>query len=300
MEEYISHVDYKKMMENFKKGTPKKMLKEGLEKEGNAFTAGLAKAKKGQEFKIGDKAVKDTSNYDASMEEASYTDNYEGSWGYREGKVKESHEGNDQWYDTFSDTLAQLNISDKARKLVDRALNHADVTTTYSDMTPQDAAKEFVKDIIATFKNQVKEGGTEGESFDFNKSAIESATGDKISHTETDDYGMPVYWGTKNPNVTYQINDNDQIIKYDSETGERFPIGDLKSYDEPIHDYEPDTDADYEEPRDDFDLAGGDFNDGEFWEAEVKKLQEIAGVGPQDDGPEDDNDEEREKKAKKA
>jgi hypothetical protein len=357
MEEYISHVDYKKMMENFKKGTPKKMLKEGestvgqhfdldvtskrgdgsvqkyqlknvklvnanervFEKpdgttvvlspsdrytstrveEGNAFTAGLAKAKKGQEFKIGDKEVKDTSNYDASMEEASYTDNYEGSWGYREGKVKESHEGNDQWYDTFSDTLAQLNISDKARKLVDRALNHADVTTTYSDMTPQDAAKEFVKDIVATFKNQVKEGGTEGESFDFNKSAIESATGDKISHTEEDDYGMPVYWGTKNPNVTYQINDDDQIIKYNSETGERFPIGDLKSYDEPAQDYEPDTDADYEEPRDDFDMSGGDFNDGEFWENEVKKLQEIAGVGPQDDGPEDDNDEERKKRADK-
>jgi len=53
-----------------------------------------------------------------------------------------------------------------------------------------------------------------------------------------------------------------------------------------------DYDADYEEPRDDFNMAGGDFNDGEFWEAEVKKLQEIAGVGPQDDGPEDDNDEE--------
>ena len=349
MEEYISHVDFKKMMENLKNGTPKKMLKENtvgqhfnldvtskrgdgsvqkyqlknvklvnanervFEKpdgttvvlspsdtysstkveEGNAFTAGLAKAKKGQEFKIGDKEVKDTSNYDASMEEASYTDNYEGSWGYREGKVKESHEGNDQWYDTFSDTLAQLNISDKARKLVDRALNHADVTTTYSDMSPQDAAKEFVKDIVATFKNQVKEG----ESFDFNKSAIESATGDKISHVETDDYDMPVYWGTKNPNVTYQINDNDQIIKYDSETGERFPIGDLKSYDEPTHDYEPDTDADYEEPRDDFDMTGGDFNDGEFWENEVKKMQEIAGIRSQDDGPEDDDDEARKKRA---
>jgi hypothetical protein len=353
MEEYISHVDFKKMMENLKNGTPKKMLKENtvgqhfnldvtskrgdgsvqkyqlknvklvnanervFEKpdgttvvlspsdtysstkveEGNAFTAGLAKAKKGQEFKIGDKEVKDTSNYDASMEEASYTDNYEGSWGYREGKVKESHEGNDQWYDTFSDTLAQLNISDKARKLVDRALNHADVTTTYSDMTPQDAAKEFVKDIVATFKNQVKEGGTGDEPFDFNKSAIESATGDKISHVETDDYDMPVYWGTKNPNVTYQINDNDQIIKYDSETGERFPIGDLKSYDEPTHDYEPDTDADYEEPRDDFDMTGGDFNDGEFWENEVKKLQEIAGIKSQDDGPEDDDDEARKKRA---
>ena len=240
MEEYISHVDYKKMMENFKKGTPKKMLKEGLEKEGNAFTAGLAKAKKGEKFKVGDKAVKDTSNYDASMEEASYTDNYEGSWGYREGKVKESHEGNDQWYDTFSDTLAQLNISDKARKLVDRALNHADVTTTYSDMTPQDAAKEFVKDIVATFKDKSKE---------------------EEMYKDTDP--------------------------------------DLADFDGTYGDSEPDTDADYEEPRDDFDMAG-DFNDGEFWENEVKKLQEIAGVGPQDDGPEDDDEEAREKKAKKA
>ena len=239
MEEYISHVDYKKMMENFKKGTPKKMLKEGLEKEGNAFTAGLAKAKKGEKFKVGDKAVKDTSNYDASMEEASYTDNYEGSWGYREGKVKESHEGNDQWYDTFSDTLAQLNISDKARKLVDRALNHADVTTTYSDMTPQDAAKEFVKDIVATFKDKSKE---------------------EEMYKDTDP--------------------------------------DLADFDGTYGDSEPDTDADYEEPRDDFDMAG-DFNDGEFWENEVKKLQEIAGVKPQDDGPEDDNDEERKKRADK-
>jgi len=64
-------------------------------------------------------------------------------------------------------------------------------------------------------------------------------------------------------------------------------------------DYEPDTDADYEEPRDDFDMAG-DFNDGEFWESEIKKLQEIAGVRSHDDGPEDeDSEEEREEKRKK-
>lgn len=131
--EYISHVDYKKMMENFKKGAPKQSLNESwrsdptdeegeehslaIEKEledlakagkidqqtlnkaldyvndhdyelsahnldagyvlkqvagveeGNAFTAGLAKAKKGQSFKVGGKTVKDTSNYDASLEE---------------------------------------------------------------------------------------------------------------------------------------------------------------------------------------------------------------------------------------
>ena len=56
---------------------------------------------------------------------------------------------------------------------------------------------------------------------------------------------------------------------------------------------------DYEEPRDDYDMIG-DFNDGEFWEAEVKKLQEIAGVGSHDDGPEDeDSEEEREAGRKK-
>jgi hypothetical protein len=39
-------------------------------------------------------------------------------------------------------------------------------------------------------------------------------------------------------------------------------------------DYEPDTDADYEEPRDDFDMAG-DFNDGEFWEGKESDKDEM-------------------------
>lgn len=38
------------------------------EKEGNAFTAKLAKTKKGKTFKIGGKTVKDTSNYDKDSE----------------------------------------------------------------------------------------------------------------------------------------------------------------------------------------------------------------------------------------
>lgn len=175
--EYISHEDYKKMMENFSKGTPKKMLREDFERpdaremeeenelgritdavervfandslttanevdalaeeirnawsksrgygegdeidfvaeyltdwadnvrhdqfsqwekpsvgeeentiwgeewknwintavydisEGNAFTAGLAKAKKGEEFKVGNKTFKDRTNYDAPIKE---------------------------------------------------------------------------------------------------------------------------------------------------------------------------------------------------------------------------------------
>jgi hypothetical protein len=212
--EYISHVDYKGMMENFKKGAPKAILTEALDPVG--------------------KEDDDIDN-DGDVDK---TDKY----------------------------LANR------RKNISKSIGKG---------------------------RMMKEDGIGDEPFDFNKSAIESVSGDKISHTETDDYGRAIYWGTKNPNVTYYIGDDDQIIKYDGETGERLPIGDLKHYDEPTHDYEPDTDADYEEPGDDFDMAG-DFNDGEFWEAEVKKLQEIAGVGPHDDGPEDeDSEEEREEKRKK-
>lgn len=57
-------------------------------------------------------------------------------------------------------------------------------------------------------------------------------------------------------------------------------------------------DDDYDEYPADHDTFS-DFNDGEFWENEIKKLQEIAGVGPQDDGPEDDDEEEREARRKK-
>lgn len=197
---YISHVDYKKMMAGFKKGASKKMLKEDLEQEGNAFTAGLAKTKHGGEFKVGDKEVKDTSNYDASMEE--------------------SHLGNDQWYEEFQTAISAMGLAGEAEAKVMKALDHTDPIAQYGSMQAPEAAREFVSDL-----------GIAADDYD---------------------------------------------------------------------DYEPDTDADYEEPRDDFDMAGGDFNDGEFWENEVKKLQEIAGVKPQDDGPEDDNDEAREKRAHKA
>ena len=194
---YISHVDYKKMMDGFKKGAPKKMLKEDLEQEGNAFTAGLAKAKKGQEFKVGDKAVKDTSNYDAS--------------------IGESHPGNDQWHEEFQTAISAMGLAGEAEARVMKALDHTDPITQYGFMTAPEAARDFVSD---------------------------------LGIVAADDYD--------------------------------------------------DYDADYEEPRDDFDMAGGDFNDGEFWENEVKKLQEIAGVRSHDDGPEDeDSEEDREAKRKK-
>jgi hypothetical protein len=135
--------------------------------------------------------------------------------------MKESHPGNDQWYEEFQAAISGMGLAGEAEARVMKALDHTDPMTQYGTMPAAQAAAEFVNDL--------------GIAAD-------------------DDY-----------------------------------------------DYEPDTDADYEEPRDDFDMAGGDFNDGEFWENEIKKLQEIAGVKPQDDGPEDDDDdEEREKRRKKA
>ena len=130
-----------------------------------------------------------------------------------------------------------------------------------------------VYDTVADMK-----AGSLKENFDFNKSAIESATGDKISHTEEDDFGETIYWSTENPYVNYYIGSDEQIIKYDGKTGERYPIGDLRNYDEPPNDdYEPDTDADYEEPRDDFDMAG-DYNDGEFWEGKGEDDEELSAM----------------------
>lgn len=74
----------------------------------------------------------------------------------------------------------------------------------------------------------------EGEGFDFVKSSIESTSGDKISHTEEDDYGRTIYWSTKNPNVNYFVGMGGEfegkIYLYNGETGERYPIGDLKHY----------------------------------------------------------------------
>jgi len=195
---YISQEDYKNLMNNFQKGSPKGLLKEELEKEGNAFTAGLAKTKKGGEFKVGGKEIKDTSNYDASMDE--------------------SHEGIDKWYEDFENGLQNLvkngYIHKNMYQYFHDALDHVDPMQNYGHMPAHDAAKEFVDDLRT--KDQM----------------------------DADDY------------------------QWKQEHGG-------------------------------YDGGGDDFNDGEFWEAEMKKLQEIAGVHSQDDGPEDDDEEAREKRAKK-
>lgn len=214
------------------------------------------------------------------------------------GLVKESHPANDRWYDDFEDGLRNLvrneYISKEEYKYYMDALDHVDPMDSYGHMiSAHDAAKEFVDDLRS--KGSVKEewdspydGGADDlaamarDEGGYNKAAIEAAADDKISHTEEDDNGDPIYWSTKNPYVNYYIGSNDQIIKYDGKTGERYPIGDLGDYDQNKPDEFPfdyddfpskddaDTDADYEEPGDDFDMA------------EVKKFKKMAGIREDD------------------
>ena len=139
MEEYISHVDYKKMMENFKQGTPKKMLNEDLEQEGNAFTAGLAQTKRGGTFKVGDKEIKDTSSYDASMKEGICPGCGMPADQCQCGEeMQESHEGMDKWYEDFENGLQNLvkngYIHKNQYQYFHDALDHVDPMQNYGHL----------------------------------------------------------------------------------------------------------------------------------------------------------------------
>ncbi len=122
-------------------------------------------------------------------------------------------------------------------------------------------------------KMNLRESGIGDLPFDFVKAAIESASGDQISGTEEDRNGRSMFRSAKNPNIVYYINNDEQITKHDSETGERYSIGNLRHYDEPTQDYEPDTDADYEEPSDDFDMAEGNEDD-DARDARANKMED--------------------------
>ena len=293
---YISHVDYKKMMDGFKKGTPKQMLKEDLEQEGNAFTAGLAKAKKGQEFKVGGKSVKDTSNYDSSMEEEMHSfDGIKKDTSHAHklkvnapnftGTIFKNEDGTYVFYDvdnhnadpslppfkTITDLMKHFGI-----KMQDL---HEDLEEyQFDDMYPDDPGPfeskmeeshpgmdKWYEDFENGLQNLVKNGYIHKNQYKYFHDAL-----DHVDPMQ--DYGhMPAHDAAK-----------------------EF-VDDLRTKNQIDAD-----DYQWKQEHGGYDYDGGvdDFNDGEFWENEVKKLQEIAGVKPQDDGPEDDDDEAREKRAR--
>ena len=103
-----------------------------------------------------------------------------------------------------------------------------------NDGEDYEAASRGIEYGINPYQDQT-EIGDEKQKFDFIKSAIESASGDKVEKRDFDDYGRDIYWSLNNNNVTYFIggDNEDDIIIYNGETGERYPIGNLKQYDEP-------------------------------------------------------------------
>ena len=70
--------------------------------------------------------------------------------------------------------------------------------------------------------------------YDFIKSAIESASGDKVEKRGMGDNDRPLYSSLSNEYVTYYIGSEEQIILNNAKTGERYPIGELKHYDTPM------------------------------------------------------------------
>lgn len=97
------------------------------------------------------------------------------------------------------------------------------------DLSSVDNPNAYTDDII----NHNAERGEGPSDFDFEKAAIESACGEEVVQREFDDYDRPLYYSVANDDIHYFIGDGKDgkmIIKYNAETGERYPIGDLKNY----------------------------------------------------------------------
>jgi len=104
------------------------------------------------------------------------------------------------------------------------------------DLSSVDNPNAYTDDIINHNAEREYVNFEKDYDFDFEKAAIESASGEEVVQREFDDYDRPLYYSVKDDNVHYFIGDGDNgpmIIKYNAETGERYPIGDLKDYDAP-------------------------------------------------------------------
>lgn len=99
------------------------------------------------------------------------------------------------------------------------------------DLSKVDNPNAYTDDI---FDYNSEKGGEDMNDFSFEKSAIESASGEEVVQREFDDYDRPLFYSVKDDNVHYFIGDfgdGEVIVKYNAKTGERYPIGDLKHYD---------------------------------------------------------------------
>jgi hypothetical protein len=72
------------------------------------------------------------------------------------------------------------------------------------------------------------------EGIDSQKSAVESASGDKISNIGYDDMDLPIFFSAADDTISYHLGYGGEfegkIYKYDGKTGKSIEIGDLKHY----------------------------------------------------------------------
>jgi hypothetical protein len=125
-----------------------------------------------------------------------------------------------------SEEVAEM-IDEKMVKELQKEIKELEKYKTKAESLYEKLTKTKSKEVIKD------EEITENQDFDFEKSAIESASGDKVEQREFDDYDRPLYYSLSDDNVHYFIGDGNNgkvIVKYNAETGERYPIGDLEHY----------------------------------------------------------------------
>lgn len=111
-----------------------------------------------------------------------------------------------------------------------------------------------------------------GTDFDFNKSAIESASGDKVVQREFDDYDRPLYYSLSDENVNYFIGDSDKgeiIVKYNAKTGKNQTIGMLAHYDEGPRPKDKLDSELYEDEIAESDISEGQMHSGVYYDTTV-------------------------------
>ena len=149
--------------------------------EGNAFTAGLAKTKKGGEFKVGDKEFKDRTNYDAPMSEAS------GDIEKLKQEIKTEY-GHGGSILSFANPhkLAQIaKISPKASKALEAMNNMMPEDLEIEDLKPALKVKvekiesSILRELGVDLENEVEEGNAFTAGLAKTKKGGEFKVGDK-------------------------------------------------------------------------------------------------------------------------
>jgi hypothetical protein len=98
--------------------------------------------------------------------------------------------------------------------------------------TKQYGSKEAGQRVAGAIMKKVL--NKEGEGYNFEKSAVESASGDKIGNIEYDDMDLPIFFSAADDTISYHLGYGGEfegkIYKYDGKTGKSIEIGDLKHY----------------------------------------------------------------------